>query len=139
MKKKAVISVTSIQNDDEKEKIEVVTPGDFYKKESCYYVIYDETEISGMKGTTTTIKIFPDKIMLIRMGTTSSKMTFKKDLRDLNLYNTPYGTLELEIITKELDINVDDNGGDISINYEMLVSGKEMYDTVLQINIKTKE
>lgn len=138
MKKKAIISVVSMQNGDEKEKIEVVTPGDFYKKESCYYAIYDETEISGMKGTTTTIKIFPDKIMLIRMGTTSSKMTFKNGVRDLNLYNTPYGTLELEIFTKELNINVDDDGGNIAINYDMLVSGKEMYDTLLQVNIKAQ-
>jgi len=73
MKKKAIISVSSKQTDEE-EPIEVVTPGSFYKKNDSYYAVYKETELSGMEGTTTTLKIKKDKFSLIRMGSTSTKM-----------------------------------------------------------------
>jgi len=68
MNKNAIISVVSKQADgnDDGDIIEVVTPGKFYKQDDCYYAVYEETEISGMKGTTTTLKIDEEKFTLIR-------------------------------------------------------------------------
>ena len=56
--------------------VSVVTPGDFYIKNNVYYAVYKETEISGMEGTTTTIKILPSEFFLLRSGTTNAKMHF---------------------------------------------------------------
>ncbi|MFD3158276.1 DUF1934 domain-containing protein [Haloimpatiens sp. FM7330] len=139
MKKKAIISVTSKQKGNEKEKVEVVTPGKFYKKEDSYFAVYDETEISGMEGTTTTLKISPEKLCLIRMGTTSTKMNFKKKYKDIILYNTPYGTLELEVETKDIDINMDEYGGHVYVNYNLGVIGEKVQNTSLEINIKAED
>ena len=139
MKQKAVISVSSKQSIDKEDVIEVVTPGDFYKKENFYYAVYEETEISGMSGTTTTLKISKDKFSLIRMGSTSAKMDFDKKTKSISMYNTPYGTLELKIETKDLDIDIDDNGGNVLVNYNMSLSGQTPYNTILKINIKTQE
>lgn len=138
MKKKAIISVLSSQPGID-ENIEVVTPGSYYKKENDYYAVYDETEISGMEGTTTTLRINSDKLSLIRIGSTSTKMEFDKNKESLALYNTPYGTLELRIQTKSLDIDVNDTGADVYIKYNMSVSGQAPLSTDLKINIKTRE
>ncbi|MGL5352030.1 MAG: DUF1934 family protein, partial [Clostridium sp.] len=70
MKKKAVISVKSISELDKKDVIEVVTPGDFFIEDGVFKAIYDETELSGMNGTTTTINVFEDNFILERTGTT---------------------------------------------------------------------
>ena len=67
----------------------------FIKKIIAYYAVYEETEISGMKGTTTTLKIDEENFTLIRTGTTNTEMKFKKYARDLTLYNTPHGALDL--------------------------------------------
>lgn len=139
MKQKAIISVSSKQSLNQEDIIEVVTPGDFYKKENYYYAVYEETEISGMSGTTTTLKIGKDKFSLIRMGSTSAKMDFDKKVKNISMYNTPYGTLELKIETKDLDINIDDDGGNVLVNYNMSLSGQTPYNTMLKINIKTQE
>ncbi len=140
MKKNAIISVVSKQadNEDDGEAIEVVTPGKFYKEDDCYYAVYEETEISGMKGTTTTLKIDEEKFTLIRIGTTNTEMKFKKYVRDLTLYNTPHGALDLTVDTKELKMNVDHNGGDVFINYDMIIGNQQVLSTTLQINIKTQ-
>ncbi|MBI6874050.1 DUF1934 domain-containing protein [Clostridium aciditolerans] len=139
MKKRAIISVSSKQKSDENDLIEVVTPGDFYEKDGSYYAVYKETEISGMEGTTTTLKISDDKFSIIRMGSTSAKMEFDKKAKSVSMYNTPYGTLELKIETKTLSVNVGEKGGDIQVNYNLTVSGQTPHNTQLKINIKAQE
>jgi len=138
MKKNAIISVVSKQSDseDDGDAIEVVTPGEFYKKDNCYYAVYEETEISGMKGTTTTLKIEEEKFTLIRTGTTNTEMNFKKYVRDLTLYSTPHGALDLTVDTRELKMNIDNNGGEVFIDYDMLIGNQQSLSTTLQINIK---
>lgn len=136
MKKKAVISISSNQFTKKDDTIEVLTPGDYFKKDNLYYAVYDETEISGMEGTTTTLEIYPEKLSLIREGTTSAKMEFEKNKKYLTLYNTPYGALELQIQTDELKMNIDENGGMILINYNMSVGGQKPQKTELRINIR---
>lgn len=138
MNKKAIICVSSKQKSNEEDIIEVVTPGDFYEKDGYYYAVYKETAISGMEGTTTTLKMCKDKFMLIRIGSTSAKMEFSKKSESLSMYNTPYGTLELKIETKDLSIDVNDEGGDIQINYILSVGGQSPQNTLLKINIKTQ-
>lgn len=139
MKKKALVSVISEQNGNTEESIEVVTPGDFYKKDDCYYVVYKETQITGMEDTTTTFQISPEEFSLIRIGSTSTEMKFKKNKDDVSLYNTPYGTLELKIQTNDLIIDVNDDGGNVSINYDMSVGGQNSQKTALKINIKPQD
>lgn len=141
MKKKAIITVSSRQINEENndENVEVVTPGNFFKKEEKYYAVYEETEISGMKGTTTTLKIEDNKLSLIRIGSTSSKMEFDEKKENVSMYTTPYGTLQLKIKTSDLDVDVDDDGGDITVNYDLSIVGQGPIKTVLKINIKPNE
>lgn len=139
MSNKAIITIMSKQDENEDDIIEVVTPGKFYKKNDHYYAIYEETEISGMKGTTTTLKIYDDNFSLIRNGTTNTKMVFKKDLNDIIMYNTPNGTLELMLSIDDILINVDDNGGEISAKYDMAIAGQESLSTELVVKIKTDQ
>ncbi len=141
MKKKALIHVlSSIPDVKEKDdSIEVVTPGNFYKKDKNYYAVYEETAISGMEGTTTTLKIGEKNFSLIRMGNTSTKMDFTLNKKSMSMYSTPYGTLEININTKKLDINIDDNGGSIYIDYILGVEGQKPQNTILSINISPEK
>ncbi|EGT3619819.1 DUF1934 domain-containing protein, partial [Clostridium perfringens] len=131
MSKKAIISICSTQDIGEKEKIEVVTVGEFSINGDEFIATYDETEISGMEGTKTTLKIKGDKVVLHREGTTSTKMEFQKDNTQVALYNTPYGMLELKTSTKELDLDVNEKGGNISIKYHLIAGGQEPIKTNL--------
>ena len=135
MIKKAIISICSTQDIGEKEKIEVVTVGEFSINGDEFIATYDETEISGMEGTKTTLKIKENKVVLHREGTTSTKMEFQKNNTQVALYNTPYGMLELKTSTKELDLDVDEKGGNISIKYHLIAGGQEPIKTNLDIKI----
>lgn len=135
MDKKALISITSVQ-DIEDEAIEVVTPGRFYLEDDKFIVIYKETKISGMDGTTTKIIIHSNKVILNREGSTTANMEFEKSLQHVSMYKTPYGLLDMVIKTNDLYIDVDENGGEIKIKYTITVEGNNPIITNLKIGIK---
>ena len=139
MGKKAIISVISNANIEEDDMIEVVSPGSFEKIEDGFKATYEETEISGMEGTTTILTIKENQVILEREGTTSTKMIFKEDEDSIVLYNTPYGMLEIAISTNNLDVKIDEDGGKLDIEYEMSVYGQSPFNTKLSLSIKVQE
>lgn len=136
MDKKVIVTIKSKQIVDNNEEImELVTPGSFYNKENAYYLVYDETEISGMEGTTTTVRAEDGYVNLIRFGTTSSNLKFRKGISDVSLYRTPYGVLELTIKPYIVKVNINDDGGEIKLNYELDLGGQEKSKNELLIKV----
>ena len=138
MKKKALISIVSNQFGGDNSEIEVVTPGEFTVCDDGFKAVYQETEISGMEGTVTRLLINDNSVSLEREGTTTSKMYFEKDKSDVSLYDTPYGTLELKIKTNELEIDLNEDGGNVFIDYKMIIGDQSVQNTKLKINIKSE-
>ena len=136
MEKRAIISVKSSSNLDPNEVIEVVTPGKFIIDEDGFKAIYEESEISGMDGTTTTLNIKDNSMVLERVGSINTNMEFKEGVTAVSLYNTPYGILDLNVDTKKLKINIDENGGEIHSKYVLGLEGQEGISTELSIKIK---
>ena len=139
MKKKAVVSISSVQIDNDDQTVEVVTPGEFHILENGFKVIYEESEISGMEGTTTSIIIEEGKLTLERKGSTETVMVFEKEGNNICLYNTPYGMLELRVKTKSLDMFVNEKGGKAVIDYELSVATEKPIKTNLKLGIKVLE
>lgn len=136
MRKKAVISLRSFNDLDTEDVIEVVTPGEFLVTDNGFKAIYEETELSGMSGTTTTLTMLDDMLVLEREGNISAKMDFKKGETSVSLYNTPYGVLDLQIHTEDLDVNINENGGDITAEYSMELAGQPPITTKLAVKVK---
>lgn len=136
MKKKALISVSSKQKGGTEDAIEVVTPGVFFKDEDKLVASYEETEISGMDGTTTTLEIYNDYFILNREGTTSSRMEFSQNNNDVILYNTPHGALELNFVVHKVEMDIDEEGGTIYANYDLIIQGQPSINTSINVDIK---
>lgn len=137
MNKKAIISLRSFNDLDSDDIIEVVTPGEFLVIDGGFKAIYEETELSGMSGTTTTLTILDDKLVLEREGNVSAKMDFKKGETSVSLYNTPYGVLDLQIHTDDLNVDINENGGKITAEYSMEFAGQPPIINKLSVNVKT--
>lgn len=139
--KKAIISVKGTQKNDREEvdTIELVTEGNFYIKGNTFYVVYEESELSGMDGTTTTLKITRDKVTLLRFGTNKSKMVFEKNKRHETDYQTPYGKILLGVLSTDVNVNMGESGGEVNIKYVLdlnnrKVSNNELYLKVREVN-----
>ena len=51
------------------------------------------------------------------MGTVTSQMLFRRGEKHLFLYQTPYGTATLGILTRRLSCDIDGSRGHIEIEY----------------------
>lgn len=137
MDNKVLISVKTTQYiDGQPEEIELITEGIYYRDDNKYIAEYDESEISGMEGTKTLLEINDDSVAILRNGTTTSNLVFKMGLNHVSLYNTPYGALEVTIKPKKVDINMDDRGGIVKLEYRMETMGIGQIENELELNIK---
>ena len=138
MKKDVIIKIKSFQEyvDGEDDSISLVTAARFYKKDSKYYIKYDESEISGVENTKTTLKIDNDVITLIRTGENATQMVFKEDEHHIGLYQTVAGPYTLGIKTKKVINAIDDMGGFLEMEYEIELNYETTAYNKFKIEIK---
>lgn len=139
-KKKIWLSIkgkTKQENGNEDE-IELITQGEMYKKLKSDYIIYKETEVSGLEGTTTTLQIDDGKVSIIRLGSTNSHMTFEKGKKNYNIYSTPYGDMSMTVYTQDININYsnENNPTNIFVNYDVQIQGLLSSNNILNIEVK---
>lgn len=99
------------------DKISFVTEGKLLKENDDYIISYEESEITGLSGTTTIMKICKDSVTLIRQGNVDSVMLFEAGKTHLADYGTQYGSLLLGVTTKNINIDLNDAGGNIKVDY----------------------
>lgn len=97
---------SQIDADGQKSDMEFFAEGSYKEIGGTKYLTYKESEISGMEGTTTTIKINPDHLSIIRFGSINSKLEFMKDTVTRTMYSTPYGQFDIIIDTKLLEMDI---------------------------------
>lgn len=138
MKKNAVIKVVSVQDYDKETQVEIVSKGFFTVGNDEFIATYDETELSGLGNTLTTFRIGADYFGLTREGETNTNMYFKRGKNTSILYSTPYGDMNIKVRTNKVDIDVDEDGGNIRIDYDMVVGDKQVINTKLVATIDVK-
>ena len=123
-----IISLKGIQTgiDNKTNTIELMSEAKFYKKDDTYYIVYKETEITGMEGTTTTVKVCEDTISLIRFGTICSNMVFKEGYKHKCSYDTLYGSLDVVVQANTIKTQISDSGGELYIDYDIEVGGNKL-------------
>jgi uncharacterized beta-barrel protein YwiB (DUF1934 family) len=96
-----------------------VTAGVFTKRKGSYIVSYEESELTGMKGTKTTLLVEPMRITLTRTGPINSEMVFEMGQKHLSYYDTANGSLMVGVNAEEVSSDINDAGGNISVGYTL--------------------
>lgn len=113
--------------ENEEDRMEFVTEGKLYERGGFQYLVYDESEFSGFPGCKTTLKLSKDSLRLKRVGKSAgvgAELVFEKGKRFSSRYHTPYGNLELELLTHDLVNNLSEDGlGNIDIDYQVNLGG----------------
>lgn len=138
---KIIIEIKSTidQLDDDIQKIEMTTEGELYEKNGHIFLVYQESELSGMEGSKTMLKITGDTVTMNRFGGTSSKMIFDIDHPSKSVYHTPYGDFDMVVTTEYIDkdVDVEKASGHIRIKYNMLLENVSNSINQLEINIRS--
>jgi len=137
--RKVSLFTKAIQIDEtgDKNEIEFFVEAAYIEKANGRYLTYKETELSGMEGTTTTLKVTEDSLSIIRFGTYNSKLEFRKGEQTLTNYQTPYGNIPIRIHTKRLDIELKSGEkSSIRLEYTMESGGESALKNEIMISYK---
>ena len=126
-----------ISADDEV--IEFITEGRFAQKGDALYLIYEESELSGVLGYTTSLKVMGGKVRMKRYGGEDGIQTaieFEKGSRFTGWYETPFGTVEMEILTNNIDNQLSPEGsGMVGIDCSVSLKGLAESRNLLKFEI----
>ena len=101
--------------------MEFVTEAKIYSRGGALYLVYDESELSGIPGCRTRLKFKDGKLQLKRFGEDSG---MGHELSYNGVYETPFGPVEIEILTNELESTLSEEGsGQIDIDYSISLKG----------------
>lgn len=129
----------SLVGESEEDQMEFVTEGKFYEKGDAFYIVYEESELSGMPGCKTSLKLKEGNVRMKRFGSIISNdtiMEFQKGKRYEGLYETPFGAFEMELLTNNIENSISSEGvGKIDIDYHISLKGLSEGRSKLNIEI----
>ena len=126
--KEVMVKITTNQVNEQGEEdiMEFVTEAKLYKRGEAVYLIYEETELSGIPGCRTRLKCKPDEVQMKRYGEGAgigNEIRFERGRRYSGLYDTPFGAIELEVLTNRLENNLTEGGGNLDIDDSISLKG----------------
>ena len=138
MDKDVWVSVAGLQfgSNPEGEKIEILTPGSYYKKKNHHYVLYDEIGENADEVTKNVVRFDGDMFSISKSGFTNVEMIFEKNKRNMTNYVTPYGTLLVGIDTDNIDIRENKDSINIDIDYALDINYEHLANCKIKMEIK---
>ena len=141
MEKEVVISIKGMQQYEGAlpDAVELVTAGRLARDGTGYTLSYQESELTGLDGTLTTIQVDGEQVTLMRVGEFNSQLVFQEGRRHLSVYNTPYGAMSVGLNTRHLLAVLSDRGGDIEVDYFIEIDHALAGRNVFRISVKEAE
>lgn len=133
---KILISIDGTQNfgNNDTNSVELTTAGELNVLADSYTLKYEESELTGMQGTTTEITVSDNGIVsLTRTGTVNSNLIFEEGKRHLSYYDTQDGAFSIGVFASYVDTVLEQNYGEISITYAMDVDDKPIGENEIRI------
>ena len=141
MKQTVVLSIRGTQRyaDQEPEVIELVTEGTMEFRDGGWDISYEESELTGLAGVTTTFRVEPDKVTLTRSGNLRSEMVFQKGVPHESLYQMAFGALMITVQATFLYFDIVSDGGTIDLSYTIDIENAEAGVIDYHLDIRAKE
>ena len=119
MRRNVVLSIRGRQTyaDAEPEVIELVTEGTMAYRAGGWDISYQESELTGLEGVTTTFRVEPEKIILRRTGKLQSEMVFQQGVSHDSLYQMAFGAMMMTVKATFVFFDIVEDGGTIDLSY----------------------
>mgnify|MGYP003292697711 FL=1 len=140
MKKEVTLAIRGSQRyqDQEPEVIELMTDGTMEFRSGGWDISYEETELTGMAGVTTTFRVEPGKVTLERKGALKSQMIFQENVVHESLYQMPFGALMLSVKATSVFFDIIPDGGVIDLSYNIEIENTQAGVIDYHLDIRAK-
>ena len=140
MKQNVVLSIRGEQSyaGQEPDVIELVTDGVLEWEGDHWHISYQESELTGLAGVTTTFRVEQGKVILTRTGNLKSQMIFEMGVPHDSLYQMAFGTLMLTVQAKFLYFDIVPDGGTIDLVYSIDIENTACGEIDYHLDIRAK-
>ncbi len=141
MDKEVLIHVRGLQTidaDGDQEPIEIVVPGEYYFRNGSHYLRYEEILEDFGEPTINYIKISPKGMEVRKKGVVNVHMVFEQGKKNMTYYTTPYGTIEMGIAATNLNLEENDSGLNMKVDYALDMNQEHVADCYLAIKAQPK-
>ncbi len=142
MTKEVLLTLQGLQFDqreEDAEKIETVTVGDYFKKNDRHYVVYEEITEGFEQPTKNRLKFSEHMVELTRNGLVNVHMVFQENKKNMSNYNTPFGQILVGIDTKRISIDEKEDNIVVDVDYALDINYEFLSDCHIKIDIRSKE
>lgn len=140
MKRAVLLTVRGQQTyaDQAPEVIELVTEGTLERAAEGWKLTYEESELTGLNGVTTTFLVQPGKITLSRKGPLNSQMVFQEGQFHESLYQMEFGALMITVCASKVQYDIGETGGTIDLTYAIEIEQSAAGYIEYHLDIETK-
>ena len=136
MKKNVSISLVSTQFDgDRSEKIEMMTEGELMLHKDGYDLSYQDSEASGLVGSTTMLKVREKRVELQRTGGIHSDLILELGKKHHCHYGTEFGDFMVGVMAKKIKSNITEDGGSLDFCYVIDINSSFIGNFEININV----
>lgn len=135
---RALVKVEGVQSDNEgteMDRVEVQTDGKVYHEEGATYIIYQETELTGMEGTTTILKVCENYLELKRKGSVNTKLSFELGKQTTSMYDCEAGSMMMTVSTEKLEVSSNKFGMNVDLEYVVVMNNSFLAKNALKIAV----
>ena len=133
-----VSGLQTMDAEGDQEPIEIVVPGEYYFRNGSHYLRYEEILEDFAEPTINYIKISPKGMEVRKKGVVNVHMVFEQGKKNMTYYTTPYGTIEMGIAATNLNLEENDSGLNMKVDYALDMNQEHVADCYLAIKAQPK-
>ncbi len=131
MTKEVLLSLQGLQFDAvsaDGDKIETITPAEYYKRNDSHYVIFEE----AME------KFKENSLDLTKKGLVNVHMIFEENKKNMTNYATPYGNILIGIDARSVRLKEKEERIEVDVDYALEVNYEHFADCKIKMDIRAK-
>lgn len=141
MLKNVMLSIQGRQTyvGQEPDVIRLDTEGTMQFRNQGWEITYEESELTGLAGVTTTFRVEPGKVTLIRTGKLTSTMVFQEGVAHDSLYRMEFGALMITVKATRVFYDLIEDGGTIDLVYNIIIENTEAGVIDYHLDIRARD
>ena len=140
MKRDVVLTILGQQNygGQEPDVIELVTEGVLELQGEGWSIAYEESDLTGLTGVTTTFQLEPGRITLTRSGKLHSQMVFQEGIAHDSLYQMEFGAMMITVCASKVSFDLTEEGGTVDLIYRIEIEQSAAGTILYHLDVKAK-
>ena len=140
MSKSVILSIEGRQRyvGQEPDVIRLDTEGTMTFRDGGWDITYEESELTGLAGVTTTFRVEPGKVTLMRTGSLVSTMVFQEGVSHDSLYQMEFGALMISVQATRVFFDIVEDGGTIDLVYNIIIENAEAGEIDYHLDIRAR-